>query len=245
MDLSDRSYELEIMDDFDIDGPAIDQTLRELDIINRTLGGNKISLDCFRKIIKNHSISSLADLGCGSGDLMKSMSKIARDKHIQYIGYDANPYIVKYAEDHTREIPNISCRSENIFSPEFAKEKFDVIHCCLFLHHFTQQELISLFKNFKSQANVAIIVNDLHRHWLAYQLIKLITRMFSKSYLVRNDAALSVARGFKKVELEEILRAAGIQNYELKWRWAFRWQLLIHTRGTLITNWSKGVFNFI
>ena len=45
--------------------------------------------------------------------------------------------------------------------------------------------------------------------------------------MVKNDAKLSVARGFRRQELKEILQAAGITNYTLKWRWAFRWELII------------------
>ena len=64
-------------------------------------------------------------------------------------------------------------------------------------------------------------INDLHRHWLAYYLIKYITKFFSRSYLVKNDACLSVARSFTKKEWKIYFRA-GIRNYSINWQWAFR-----------------------
>jgi len=230
MTLKHRSEEMEIMDDLSISGEVIGQTLRELDIINRRLGGNQISLTAFAKILKNHRIQTVADLGCGGADILMAMARIAKQKNqdIQFTGVDANQHIVEYAKDHTREWENISIIQENILSEAFRRQHFDIIHCCLFLHHFTESQLISIFKSLKDQARVAIIVNDLHRHFLAFHSIRLLTRFFSKSYMVRNDAAISVARGFKKSELAAILEQAGISNYQLSWRWAFRWQLVVH-----------------
>ncbi len=229
MNLKIRSYEEEIMDDLEISGEVIGQTLRELDYINRKLGGNQISLSVFKSLLKKYDIKSLADLGCGGADIVKQMARIAlKDNHkIHFTGIDANPHIVDYAKSNTSAFPNIETKCENIFSVSFQKQTFDVIHCCLFLHHFTEDHLIGLFDSFRQQAKVAIIVNDLQRHTLAYYSIKWLTRLFSKSYMVQNDAAVSVARGFTKAELKNILVKAGITNYSLKWRWAFRWELVV------------------
>jgi hypothetical protein len=46
--------------------------------------------------------------------------------------------------------------------------------------------------------------------------------------MVKNDAAVSVARGFKKKELIDILTRAALTNYEIRWKWAFRWQLVVY-----------------
>lgn len=227
--LERRSTEIEIMDDLEISGAVIDQTLKELDVINRKLGGNAISLRTFKKLLKERDIKSVADLGCGGADILIEMASVAQklNKEVSFTGIDANPNIVQYAQNHTQSWKNINIKCKNIFSQEFQETAYDIIHCCLFTHHFTDGQLTELFKSFKRQAKVGIIINDLHRHWLAYHSIDLITRFFSKSYMVRNDAAISVARGFKKKELEEILAKAGISNYSLSWKWAFRWQLII------------------
>jgi hypothetical protein len=58
----------------------------------------------------------------------------------------------------------------------------------------------------------------------------LITKLFSRSSMVKFDAPLSVLRGFKKKELTEILQKASIEHYTLRWKWAFRWQLIIYSQ---------------
>ena len=66
------------MDDLDISGPVVAQTLRELNTINRTLGGNQISTSAFKKITNDLDQFVLVDLGCGGGDIMMGMAKLAR-----------------------------------------------------------------------------------------------------------------------------------------------------------------------
>ncbi len=225
--LETRSDEQEIMDDLNISGPVIAQTLKELNTINRTLGGNQISLSAFKHLTKNQKEITLADLGCGGGDIMAEMARWANraGKSAAFVGIDANPHIIAYAKENTSEYSEIDYEPLNIFTDEFRNKSYDIIHCCLFLHHFSTAQLIDLFKRFKRQARIGVIINDLHRHALAYRSIQLLTRIFSKSEMVRNDAAVSVARGFKKSELIHILKEAEISNFDLQWKWAFRWKL--------------------
>lgn len=229
--LKHRSTEEEIMDDLNISGQVVAQTLRELNVINRRLGGNQISVSAVRKMLRGKSKATIADLGCGGGDIMAEMSLALKKDGVEgkFTGFDANQHIVNYAIENTKDHPEISYKPVNIFSEEFKKQRFDVIHCCLFLHHFTDHQLVELFRQFNQQARIGVIVNDLQRHPLAYWSIYFLTQLFSKSAMVRNDAAVSVARGFHKKELVGILRRSGIMNFQLSWKWAFRWQLTFQT----------------
>jgi len=227
-----RSYEEELMDDLQSSGEVIEQTLKELEIINRLLGGNYITLRGIEKKlkdeVKNGEPISIVDLGCGGGDMLVLIAKWARKKGIslKLIGVDANPHIVAYAQSHTQDYPEISYLSLDIFSSEFQKESYDLFITSLFTHHFEEERLVELFRLIKQQSRLGFINNDLHRHWLAFYSIKWLTRLFSKSKMVQNDAPLSVLRGFKRKELREILKKANIDDFSLRWMWAFRWQLL-------------------
>ena len=75
----------------------------------------------------------------------------------------------------------------------------------------------------RQNSRIGFFINDLHRHAIAYYAIKILTKLFSKSYLVKNDAPLSVQRGFKRKDWEQLFAKAGIENFQCKWRWAFRW----------------------
>jgi 2-polyprenyl-3-methyl-5-hydroxy-6-metoxy-1,4-benzoquinol methylase len=226
------------MDDLNCHGEVVDQTLRELEFINRWLGGNGVTLNGIAQLIKDHPASqkrSVADMGCGGGDMLMLVSQWAKKRNLKLdlTGIDANPYIIGYAKTNCNAFPEIRLEAVNVFSTELSGRKFDIITATLFTHHFSSEELSALFKQWHQQTSLGVIINDLHRHPFAFYAIKLLTWFFSRSAMVKFDAPLSVRRGFKRRELEEILQRAGILNYELKWKWAFRWQLVIRAHGSL------------
>lgn len=230
--LRQRDDAKEILDDLEVQGEAVSQNLKELDIINIFLGGNAISIAALKTVMKSQSFKKqwkIADLGCGSGHLMMEMSKVLKKKkcRAEFTGFDANSFIVNYAETHCANDPSITILCHNVLTDPFP-EVYDIVHASLFLHHFTADELVLLLVKLKAQTTTAILINDLHRHPLAYYSIKWLTGLFSKSYLVKNDAALSVAKGFKKAEWRTILARAGYCHYSIKWVWAFRHQIILY-----------------
>jgi 2-polyprenyl-3-methyl-5-hydroxy-6-metoxy-1,4-benzoquinol methylase len=219
------------MDDLESSGEVISQTLRELETINRLLGGNYVTTNGLQKLLVKHNpgkVIEVADLGCGGGDIMKLIAKwaIKQNLEIELVGFDANPHIIEYARENCKHYPNIRLEVQDIFSEEFKQRKFDVICCTLFTHHFTDEQLIDIFHQFRSQATTGTVINDLHRHWFAFYAIKLLTKAFSKSPMVKYDAPLSVARSFRRKDFSKILNTASIESYRLRWMWAFRWQLI-------------------
>lgn len=227
---TNRSDGIEIMDDLDCKGKVVNQTLRELEFINRTLGGNQITVSGVRFLIKKNSKQSLkvVDLGCGGGDMLHLLANDFGKKNLtaEFIGIDANPHIIEFATNHINN-RHIRFLAVNILSPEFRTQTFDIALATLFFHHFSSEQLSYILRQLYVQARAGIVINDLHRHPLAYYSIKLLTKLFSKSAMVKFDAPLSVLRGFSRKELEQILEGAGIKSYSLSWRWAFRWKVVI------------------
>lgn len=220
------------MDDLTLSGEELRRNLQELEVINNWLGGHKVVLDALDKVAKEYPGKTLtiADIGCGGGDTLKSIAEWAgkKGRNVQLIGIDANDFMVQYARRQCSRFDNISIEQHDVFSPAFARERYDVVVCSLFCHHFTDEQLATMFRQFYEQVNIAIIINDLHRHWFAYYSIKYITAVFSGSRLVKNDAPLSVCRAFRRHELESLMQQAGINNFTLRWMWAFRWQLILY-----------------
>jgi 2-polyprenyl-3-methyl-5-hydroxy-6-metoxy-1,4-benzoquinol methylase len=233
-----RSNEKEIMDDLSFEGADMDQALRELEFINKWLGGNTLTTSGLEEIIQTsgssinkHAPLTIADLGCGSGDMLRQIAGWATKASVPVAltGIDANTYIINVAREKSLAYPEIDYKASNIFSEEFKRMRYDIITCTLFTHHFDDASLIRLFSQLKHQANKAILINDLHRHPLAYHSIHWLTAVFSRSPMVKNDAKLSVLRAFSKKDWQVILAKAGITNYDIRWCWAFRWKLIIWT----------------
>jgi ubiquinone/menaquinone biosynthesis C-methylase UbiE len=227
-----RSREKEIMDDLNCSGPVLEQTLRELKTINRWLGGNKVTTQGLSEVVQRFPQEQyrVVDLGCGGGDMLAVMQDWAQQEQVsmQLIGADANAHTIALAQQRQQQLQGIRWQVANVFDPAFFEEQVDIATCTLFTHHFTDEELVALFQGLKQKVRLAIVINDLHRHPLAYYSIKWLTRWFSKSPMVQHDAALSVLRSFKRRDWKSIFAQAGLDQVEIHWRWAFRWQICVY-----------------
>ncbi|TAH25243.1 MAG: methyltransferase domain-containing protein [Cytophagales bacterium] len=224
-----RSYQKELLDNLEIPRLDLYQNLKELEFINKWLGGHDISIQGIKTIINKlpKDKINLLDIGCGGGDNLRAIRKIfEKDKSILNLnGADLNTNCIQYAIEKSKAYPEI-----NYFCDDFRNVLYTnpyIIHAALFFHHFHDSEISGFLSQAKAH-HCFIIINDLERNPIAYYAIKLLTKIFSKSYLVKNDAPLSVLRGFKKKEWKEILYKAGIKNYTIKNKWAFRHLILIY-----------------
>lgn len=230
IDFTKRSYEPELMDDFSCGGDELKQTLAELKTINRLLGGNKVTTDGLKKLLKNHSSGTIriADVGCGGGDMLQVMQKWGKRTglDLEFLGIDANPHTIQLAKETFSENPKIAFEVDDVLSESFHQKPIDIVTCTLFTHHFNDEELKQMFAAFLKKAKVGVVVNDLHRNPIAYYSIKYLTKFFSKSPMVIHDAPLSVQRSFTKRELYRLLNDLGFKKIEISWHWAFRWQVV-------------------
>ena len=135
--------------------------------------------------------------------------------------------IAEIARKRTAPIPECRILVRDILDPKLRDMDPDIVVATLFIHHFSGERLVALLSRLHAYAGLGLVINDLHRHPVAWHAIGLLTRWFSKSEMVKNDAPLSVARGFTRKELEDVLKAAGISNYTIRWKWAFRWQVVV------------------
>jgi 2-polyprenyl-3-methyl-5-hydroxy-6-metoxy-1,4-benzoquinol methylase len=223
IDLRQRSYTKELMDGDDISFEAMAQTLKELNIINSRLGGHAITISGVKQLITGKQPVSICEIGCGGGDNLFAIYNYCHRWNIPitFLGIDLSPECITFAQQQYPELP---CQwiCSDYAAVDFKNKKPDIIFSSLFCHHFTDEELVSMLQWKQQNSRVGFFINDLQRHWLAYYLIKYITKLFSRSYLVKNDASLSVARSFRREDWEKLFEKAGIKNHTIIWRWAFR-----------------------
>jgi 2-polyprenyl-3-methyl-5-hydroxy-6-metoxy-1,4-benzoquinol methylase len=225
-----RTDKEELMDDFSIGGDLLRDTLDKLENINRWLGGNKVTVNGLSKILENHPKEkelTIVDIGCGHGDILRDVAKFGRKRNykLKLIGIDANPTAIEYANELSLEYPELSFETQDIFSDEFKNRQFDVVLATLFLHHFKEPELVSFIKNTLKQTKIGIVVNDLHRHKLAYYLFMFLS-VFISNKMIIEDGLTSVLRGFKRKDLEEMSTKLNVKQ-EIRWKWAFRYMWIL------------------
>ena len=154
-----RSDDIELMDDFSLKGDLLRDTLDKLGKINKWLGGNRVTLQGVKKMLKHQpkdTTYTIIDLGCGHGDMLRVIAKYGRNNNFNFklIGIDANPDAIQYAEELSLEYPEVSFKNVDIFSEEFQQLQFDIALATLFLHHFKDHEILSLLDNLSKKAQL-------------------------------------------------------------------------------------------
>ena len=232
IDTTKRTDESEIMDDFELQGPELEKTLEDLENINKWLGGNKITLQGIKKLVRNQpkdKTIQIVDIGCGNGAILREIAKWGRTRNYQFqlTGIDANPNTIEIAEKLSAYYPEIQFSTLNVFSEDYKNREFNIVLCTLTLHHFNDSEIISILNNFYKQAKIGIVINDLHRSKIAYFLFQAFCRVFIKNEIARKDGLTSILRGFKKEDILALASKIPAINNEIRWKWAFRYQWII------------------
>ncbi|HSD05661.1 methyltransferase domain-containing protein [Flavobacterium sp.] len=227
-----RTDESEIMDDFTIEGNNLKSALDKIARINQLLGGNQLTLEGVKRLLKNVSkldLITIVDVGCGNGDMLRKLADfgLKNNLKLQLIGIDANSFTVNYAIDLSKDYSNISYRCENIFDQSFNELKYDIVLCTLTLHHFENNEILKILKQFERNSKLGFVINDLHRSAVAYRLFQAICFFFGLNEMSRKDGLISILRGFKKRELIAFSERLNFKKYDIRWKWAFRYQLIV------------------
>jgi 2-polyprenyl-3-methyl-5-hydroxy-6-metoxy-1,4-benzoquinol methylase len=223
-----RSIKKELLDAEQIPETDLFQNLKELHVINSLLGGYQISLNALKKIDFNNQPLKLVDIGSGGGDTLKTIFNWSKkhNKEIKLYGIDFKKTCVDYSnQNEPNESLNFIC--DDYRNIHLHVNEVNIIHASLFCHHLSTIQIIELIQ-FAIKHKAILIVNDLERNRFAYYSIKFLTMLFSKSYLVKNDAPLSVLRGFKKNEWLVMIQQAGAKKYTVKNKWAFRHEVVVY-----------------
>lgn len=225
-----RSNQIELMDDLTMQGKLLRDTLNKIAMINKRLGGNNVTLKGLKQLLKatdSDKVLTIIDLGCGNGDMLREIANYGRksSRKFKLLGVDANEFTIHYANELSKEYEEITYEQLDVFSKDFEKLEYDLVIATLFIHHFKEEAIIDLLKKISSKARIGIIINDLHRHKLAYYLFKIVSFFIGNS-MVQHDGLLSILRGFKKMELKALAKHINYKS-SIHWKWAFRYQWII------------------
>jgi SAM-dependent methyltransferase len=215
--LQERSQKLEMIDLPGISKEERIKNMRELDVLGKISGGNYYSWKVIYKLLNDkNSEYRLVDLGCGGGETLKYFAKSAKNKDLKmkFTGVDKSDIVIDYMNRNCsgyNEIVGINTDFENFLTN--TSQKIDIIYCSLFCHHLENQEIICLMRKVKAR-NSVLIIHDLSRSTLLYYGSYIFTRVYNCTVLAKHDGPISVARGFKRIELENMAIKAGFSNFK-------------------------------
>jgi ubiquinone/menaquinone biosynthesis C-methylase UbiE len=112
----------------------------------------------------------------------------------------------------------------------FSPSSFDYVFSSLFLHHFTDEQVVELLRAFGRVARRAVLIVDLERHPVAYYFLPATRWLLGWDPVTVHDGKISVEAAFRPRELESLARAAGLADPRARaYRPAFRVALFAQT----------------
>jgi ubiquinone/menaquinone biosynthesis C-methylase UbiE len=225
INLAHRSTQTELLDAADLPFEDVVVNMNELNFINTWLGGHGITLQGFLQLLQNQNTTTIhvCEIGCGGGDNLYAIAKWCKKKQVtvRFTGIDIKQACVTMAAE---KLPGKEYQwmCSDYADVDWGNDCPDIIFSSLFCHHFTNEAIVSMLQWMSRHSRLGFFINDLHRHRLAYYSIKWLTQLFSRSYLVKNDAPASVTRGFTIAEWKALLSRAEISRHQVLWKWAFR-----------------------
>jgi len=229
-----RKLTPELMDDPNVDEATLQAALTEVTRVNKYLGGQQVTLKGLRYFFdrfpqKNYTI---LDVGCGDGAMLRSIAIFARQRSISVtlIGIDINPKSIALAKERSQNFPELSFQVQDVFKLKDTHQEIDIITSTLTMHHFTDAEIIKFLGQFLKLANLGVVINDLQRSKIAYRLFQAYSSLFMRSAMARHDGLISIERAFTKNDLLSFTSKLGVQSFNIKWRWAFRYLWILENQ---------------
>jgi 2-polyprenyl-3-methyl-5-hydroxy-6-metoxy-1,4-benzoquinol methylase len=229
-DLNVRSEAPELMDDPTIGGHDLIESLVQLRRINWFLGAAFPTLEGVQRLWQQAGCPahlSLIDVGAGSGEGNRLLLRWAglRRVHLRITLLDQHPDTCAAAAAYFQDDPRVTVQQGDLFA--LPPGSADIITAALVLHHVPTHRLADTLETLARAARLGVVINDLHRHRLAWLGIRLITHLFSQNRLIRHDAPLSVQRGFRPADFESLRTRPALAELHYDWRPLFRYLVLV------------------
>jgi SAM-dependent methyltransferase len=226
--LRERSRAPELMDTERVDLVTFKACLKDLERINRWTGAYRITLGWLERLRRMHAVRrlSLVDVGSGYGDMLRRIGAwgAAHGVALDLTGIDLNPHATAIAARATPPGPRVRYITADVFELSPALRP-DVVISSLFAHHLDDRQLVRFLQWMEASARLGWLINDLHRHPIAYGIARWAPRLLHMNRLVRHDAPVSVARSCVRRDWERLLAEAGLAGppTAVSWRFPFRY----------------------
>jgi len=178
------------------------KVLADLARVNRYFGGHRILSKIVGELVEPDESFSMLDVGAASGDISEALRSaypgatvVSLDRLSFHLSGAAQPKVAADA-----------------FQLPFAPRSFDFVFSSLFLHHFSDDQIVELLEAFKKLARRAVLAIDLERGPLALRFLPATRWLFDWDRMFVHDGLISVRAAFKRDELLALARRAGLER---------------------------------
>lgn len=214
----------ELLDDDTGTPIEVAESLADISFLNHHFGGVATTTRMIERVaeVSGKSDFSILDVAAGSGDVPQSVRT-----NLQPAGISLQISLLDRCFSHLGN-GNNKIVGDALALP-FGEASFDLISCCLFVHHLATEEVTAFVKDALRCSRVAVLINDLVRNpvHLAFAYAG---RLIYRSSLTRNDAPASVRQAYTAGEMREMLEQSGAAEIEIARHYFYRMGAIVWKR---------------
>jgi SAM-dependent methyltransferase len=220
--LERRSLAEELMDAPDLDPGNYAALLKDLAHVTTMTMGRGPTISFLERAIGPARRFRLLDVGYGDGDMLRAIADWAARYGIEadLVGIDLNPKSEAVARAATPD--DFSIRYLTGDYTKLTGEGFDFIVSSLVAHHMTHSQLVAFICFMQAEAKRGWLINDLHRHAIAWMGFPALAALMRWHPIVRHDGQLSIARSYRPGEWPPILNEAKAESARVYRAFPFR-----------------------
>ena len=228
-----RSVDVEELLDGPLDDPgALRGNLRDLERVNRWLGGTALSAHGIDALAGDRESLTILDIGTGAADIpLALLARSARaGRRLRVTGIDSRPEVLAAAVVRRPALgatAGLELHVGDGRSLPFPDRSFDIAHASLLVHHLDPTAAVALLREMGRVARRGIVVNDLLRGRGAWLGAWLLSHLATRNRYTRHDAPLSVSRAYTASELTSLVAAAGLRVESARRGGPFRHRLVL------------------
>jgi SAM-dependent methyltransferase len=227
------------MDEDGQDPVELAESLRDLRVVNRWLGGSRTALRRLGPVIRRLASRldrpvRLLDVATGSADLPLQLIEWSgrQGLRLQVVAVDFHPTTAALAREASADEPAIHIVRANALDLPFPRGAFDLALCSTALHHFDGLDATRVLREMDRVARSGLLVSDLRRNRAALLGARaLAATLWRRRRITRHDGPRSVAAAFTVQELRSLARAAGIDAAAVRAEPIFRLSLVVDRTG--------------
>jgi ubiquinone/menaquinone biosynthesis C-methylase UbiE len=207
--------------DTDTGTPAeVTAALSDLRHINQWFGGIAATQSMIAEVTRKLDVSSLSllEVAAGAGYVPQTVSARLRS-----LGVKLQVTLLDRAQSHLRSSSGNGtwAVAGDALALPFADESFDVVSCCLFIHHLEPQQVVQFVNEGLRVCRAAVIINDVVRDRIHLALVYVSLPLY-RSHFTHHDAPASVRRAYTIAEMHQMLRQTTAASVEIERHPLFR-----------------------
>jgi SAM-dependent methyltransferase len=193
------------------DEKALRSDLENIARLNGAFGGRRAVEKVFHQLAGSDSRLVLVDLAAGYSDHGRNLMAKARARRseVAVVAVDFQFQTLRIARAATPPGEKMFFVQADARRLPFRDKGADLTFCSLALHHFADDDALTVLREMARISRRGLACADLVRSRLAAFGIWLLTAFIVRDPMVRHDARLSIRRAFTAGELIALARRAG------------------------------------